>query len=115
MAGKSTSDIVFAGQRLRRKVLAALALASIVPLLVLAYVTQTFVVPHLHPGGSADFLGLQMLPLFTVVAIVAGGYVIWDIGGTGARLCEVLTDDGNMVTLKARRDEVGTLMSTVAK
>jgi len=115
MAGKSTSDIVFAGQRLRRKVLAALALASIVPLLVLAYVTQTFVVPQLQPGDSAHFLGLQMLLLFTVVAIVAGGYVIWDIGRTVARLGEVLADDGNMVTLKARRDEVGTLMSTVAK
>jgi diguanylate cyclase (GGDEF)-like protein len=115
MAGKSMSDIASAGQRLRHKVLAALALSSVVPLLVLAYVTQTFVLPQLQPGDTVHFLGLQMLMLFTVVAIVAGGYVIWDVGRTVARLGEVLSDDRNIDTLRTRRDEVGTLMTTVAK
>lgn len=115
MAGKSTSDVVFAGQRLRRKVLVAFVLSSIVPLLVLAYVTLIFVLPHLQPGHSLPFLGLQMLLLFTVVAIVAGGYVIWDIGRAVARLGEVLADERHLTQLKVRRDEVGTLMSTVAK
>ncbi len=115
MAGKSVSDIAFAGHRLRRKVLAALALASIVPLLVLAYVTQHFVLPQLRPGDTMHFLGLQMLLLFTIVAILAGGYIIWDVGRTVARLGEVLADDRSLATFKTRRDEVGTLMSTIAK
>ncbi|MGH7391797.1 MAG: GGDEF domain-containing protein [Candidatus Rokuibacteriota bacterium] len=115
MAGKSTSDIASAGQRLRRKVLAALALSSIVPLLVLAYVTQTFVLPQLAPGDSMHFIRVQMLMLFTIVAILAGGWVIWDVGRTVARLGEVLSDDRSLAGLKARRDEAGTLMSTITK
>ncbi len=64
--------------------------------------------------GQSTIVGFVNM-LFTVVAIVAGGYVIWDIGRAVARLGEVLADERHLTQLKVRRDEVGTLMSTVAK
>jgi diguanylate cyclase (GGDEF)-like protein len=115
MSSKPSSEVAFAGQRLKHKVVTALALSSIVPLLVLAYVMQGFVLPALNPGDTTRFFGLQVLMLFTLVAIVTGGYVIWDLGRTVARLAEVLADEGRLGALQHRRDEVGTLMQTIAK
>jgi len=115
MPAKPLSEVAFAGQRLRHKVLTALALSSIVPLLVLAYVTQNYVLPGLQPTDTTRIVGLQVLLFFTLIAIVAGGYVIWDIGRTVQRLAELLSDEGKIQALQHRRDEVGTLMGTIAK
>src|SRR6059036_1543953 len=111
----ASSDIAFAGQRLRRKVLLALALSAVVPLLILAYVTHGYVLPGLDPTDTTRFYALQLLMLFTLLAMVSGGYIIWDLGRTIARLAEMFGDDGRMAKLEHRKDEVGTLMQSFAK
>src|SRR5437773_1718304 len=111
----ASSDVAFAGQRLRRKVLLALALSAVVPLLILAYVTHGYVLPGLDPTDTTRFYALQLLMLFTLLAMVSGGYIIWDLGRTIARLAEMFGDDGRMAKLEHRKDEVGTLMQSFAK
>src|SRR5499433_655458 len=111
----ASSDVAFAGQRLRRKVLLALALSAIVPLLILAYVTHGYVLPGLDPTDTTRFYALQLLMLFTMLAMVSGAYIIWDLGRTIARLAEMYGDDGRMAKLEHRKDEVGTLMQSFAK
>src|SRR5438034_6843356 len=106
----ASSDGAFAGQRLRRKVLLALALSAVVPLLILAYVTHGYVLPGLDPTDTTRFYALQLLMLFTMLAMVSGGYIIWDLGRTIAGLAEMFGDDGRMAKLEHRKDEVGTLM-----
>src|SRR5215470_19246533 len=110
-----SSDVAFAGQRLRRKVLLALALSAVVPLLILIYVTHGYVLPNLDSRDISKIYGLQFLLLFTVLAMVTGGYVIWDLGRTVARMAEMLGDEGRMEKLAHRKDEVGTLMQSFAK
>src|SRR2546426_4224660 len=111
----ASSDVAFAGQRLRRKVLLALALSAVVPLLILAYVTHGYVLPGLDPTDTTRFYALQLLMLFTLLAMVSGGYIIWDLGRTIAGLAEMFGDDGRMAKLEHRKDEVGTLMQSFAK
>jgi diguanylate cyclase (GGDEF)-like protein len=111
----ASSDVAFAGQRLRRKVLLALALSAVVPLLILAYVAHGYVLPSLDPADTTRVYGLQLLLLFTMLAMVSGGYIIWDLGRTIARLAEMFGDDGRMAKLEHRKDEVGTLMQSFAK
>src|SRR5437762_8442720 len=90
----ASSDVAFAGQRLRRKVLLALALSAVVPLLILAYVTHGYVLPGLDPTDTTRFYALQLLMLFTMLAMVSGGYIIWDLGRTIARLAEMFGEIG---------------------
>src|SRR5262249_11805483 len=111
----ASSDVAFAGQRLRRKVLLALALSAVVPLLILAYVTHGYVLPVLDPSDTTRFYALLLLILFTMLAMITGGYIIWDIGRTVARIAEMLSDDGRLEKLEHRKDEVGTLMQSFAK
>jgi len=51
-----------------------------VPILVLAFVVMVLVFPTLGPGETVKFGGLQLLVLFTLVGMLAGAYVIWDLG-----------------------------------
>ena len=115
MSEHAPSDVAFAGQRIRQKVLVALALSSVVPVLVLAYVSASYVLPSLDPNDAPRFFGLQFLLFFTVLGILAGGYVIWDVGRTVARMAQMLGDEGRMAALERRNDEVGTLMQSFAK
>src|SRR2546422_3817505 len=100
----ASSDVAFVGQRLRRKVLLGLALSAVVPLLILAYVTHGYVLPDLDPNDTTRFYALQLLILFTMLAMVSGGYIIWDLGRTIARLAEMFGDDGRMEKLAHRKD-----------
>src|SRR2546425_588993 len=52
---RESGDIAFAGRLLKRKVLLALTLSSLIPLLVLAYVVYRYVWPDLHPADIAKF------------------------------------------------------------
>jgi diguanylate cyclase (GGDEF)-like protein len=115
MPAKPLSDVAEAGQRLSHKVLGALTLSSVVPLLVLAYVTHRFVLPQLSPLDRTGFAGLMVLLLFTTLAIVAGGYMIWDLGRALARLARMLGEEGRIGEFAQRRDEAGTLMQTIAR
>ena len=97
---RESGDIASTGHLLKRKVLLALTLSSLVPLLVLAYVVYRYVRPELSPTDVTTFYGLHALLLFTVLAMVGGAYIIWDLGRAFAKIAE----------LGGRSDEVGTLM-----
>ena len=105
-----SGDIAFAGRLLKRKVLLALTLSSLIPLLVLAYVVYRYVRPELRPTDIATFYALHALLLFTGVAMVGGAYIIWDLGRAFAKIAELLAREPKLAELAGRSDEVGTLM-----
>jgi diguanylate cyclase (GGDEF)-like protein len=105
-----TGDIASTGRLLKRKVLLALTLSSLIPLLVLAFVVYRYVRPELHPADITMFYGLHALLLFTVLAMAGGAYIIWDLGRAFAKIAELLSREPKLAELGGRSDEVGTLM-----
>jgi len=105
-----SGDIASTGRLLKRKVLLALALSSLVPLLVLAWVVYRYVRPELHPADVATFYGLHALLLLTVLSMAGGAYIIWDLGRAFAKIAELLSREPKLAELGGRSDEVGTLM-----
>ena len=115
MQSEGATDVARAGQRIRNKVLVALTLSSVVPILVLAFVVMVLVFPTLGPGETVKFGGLQLLVLFTLVGMLAGAYVIWDMGRIIARMGSLMASETPVPGFERRRDEVGTLMSSFNK
>jgi diguanylate cyclase (GGDEF)-like protein len=115
MQSDGATDVARAGQRIRNKVLVALTLSSVVPILVLAFVVMVLVFPTLGPGETVKFGGLQLLVLFTLVGMLAGAYVIWDLGRIIARMGSIMASETAITGFERRRDEVGTLMSSFNK
>jgi diguanylate cyclase (GGDEF)-like protein len=115
MQSDGATDVARAGQRIRNKVLVALTLSSVVPILVLAFVVMVLVFPTLGPGETVKFGGLQLLVLFTLVGMLAGAYVIWDLGRIIARMGSIMASETAISGFERRRDEVGTLMSSFNK
>ena len=66
-------------------------------------------------GETVKFGGLQLLVLFTLVGMLAGAYVIWDLGRIIARMGAVMASETAMSGFERRRDEVGTLMASFNK
>src|SRR5438445_165388 len=112
MPGDGSQDLVVAGGRLRKKLVVALTLSSAVPLLVLAYVVRAFVLPSRAAADSLVFGGVQALVAFTVIGMIAGAYIIWDVGRTVARIAEMLASERAIAGLGRRKDEVGTVMTS---
>src|SRR5881409_2930248 len=112
MPGDGSQDLVVAGRRLRKKLVVALTLSSAVPLRVLAYVVRAFVLPSRAAGDSLVFGGMQALLASTVIGMIAGAYIIWDVGRTVARIAEMLASERAIAGLGRRKDEVGTLMTS---
>jgi diguanylate cyclase (GGDEF)-like protein len=115
MSGETGTDVARAGQRIKSKVLVALALSSVLPILVLAFVVLVLLMPTLGPGETLKFGLLQMLVLFTVIGMVAGAWVIWDLGRIMARMGSLMPSDGALSGFERRQDEVGTLMTSFNK
>ncbi len=115
MPGAASSEVSHAGQRLRRRVLLALALSGVLPLTVLVYVSHVYVLPAANRVGPEQLLSLQVLLFFTLLAMVAGGYIIWDLGRTVAQIGRMLADEARLSNLEHRKDEVGTLMQSFSK
>jgi len=119
MSGESGIDVARAGQRVKSKVLVALVLSSIVPVLVLAFVV--LVLPTLGPADTQKFGVLQLLVLFTLLGMLAGAWLIWDILGRllariGAPMANkgaLSAGEGALSGFEPRRDEVGTLMTSI--
>src|SRR2546430_17060827 len=111
MPGDGSQDLVVAGRRLRKKLVVALTLSSAVPLLVLAYVVRAFVLPSRAAGDSLVFGGVQALGAFTVIGMIAGAYIIWDVGRTVARVAEMLARERAIPGLGRRTDQVGTALA----
>src|SRR5436190_7811065 len=112
MPADGSQDLVVAGQRLRKKLAVALTLSSAVPLLVLAWVVRSFVLPTLPNEQSMFIGGLQALLASTVIGMIVGAYIIWDVGRTVARIAEMLASERAISGLGRRKDEVGTLMTS---
>jgi diguanylate cyclase (GGDEF)-like protein len=116
MPGDGSPDLATAGRRLRVKVLLALSLASGVPILVLAYVVRGLVIPGSDPADTTvDLTILRAVLLVTVAGVLAGAYIIWDIGGTVARMAQLMASEQVMGGLVRRNNEVGTLMGSFNK
>jgi diguanylate cyclase (GGDEF)-like protein len=113
MPGDASAQGAPPGHQLTRKIILALALSSILPVLVFAYVAYSYVVPGLGARGGSP--GLLMLVVCTGIAMAVGGYIIWDLGRTVAGLARVAAHAGNVAGLEKRRDEVGTLMVSFNK
>ena len=112
MPADTASDVARAGARIKSKVLVALVLASVVPILVLSFVVLVLVLPTLAPGETLKFGGLQLLLIFTLVGVLAGAWVIWDLGRIVARMGALMASESELTGFERRQDEVGTLMST---
>jgi diguanylate cyclase (GGDEF)-like protein len=108
------SDITTAGRRLRVKVIVALALASGVPLLTLAYMLRQWVFPAVAAQPGSDSTALPLLLIFTLISVLGGAYIIWDIGGAVAGIAQRMAEQA-LIGLGKRRDEVGTLMGSFNK
>lgn len=111
----TSSDVARAGARIKSKVLVALVLASVVPILVLSFVVLVLVLPSLGPGETLKFGGLQLLLIFTLIGVLVGVWVIWDLGRIVARMGSLMASESALSGFERRQDEVGTLMSTFNK
>src|SRR5947207_11358338 len=108
----ASPDVAFAGQKIKNRVIVALTLSSVLPILVLAYVVLVLILPELRPSEALKLSGLQLLVLFTVLGMTAGAYMIWDVGRTVARMAELMGNERTITGLDNRRDDVGTLMQS---
>jgi diguanylate cyclase (GGDEF)-like protein len=115
MSGESGTDVARAGRRIKSKVLVALVLSSLVPILVLAFVVLVLLLPTLGPGETLKFGVLQLLVLFTVIGMLAGAWIIWDLGRIVARMGALMASEGALSGFERRQDEVGTLMTSFNK
>src|SRR5258705_407552 len=112
MSRPFSGDAASAGRLLRRKVLLALTLSSLIPILVLGYVVHRYVQPSLDPAYVGRFYGLQALILLTVVTMLSGAYIMWTLGRAFARITELLSNESRLAEIGTRSDEVGTLMKS---
>ena len=109
------SDVASAGRRLKTRITLALCLSSVVPLVILALVAHVYVLPFLNPLDSLRFFPLLGLLFLALVAMVTGGYMIWDLGRLMERLATLLAEERGIGELAARGDEVGTIMSSFSR
>ncbi|MBI2160178.1 MAG: diguanylate cyclase [Candidatus Rokubacteria bacterium] len=112
MPSKASPDVGLAGKRLKQRVFLALSVSSVLPLLVLAYVVHRFVLSEIDSPSDVNLFGLHGLIFFTLLAMVAGAWLIWDLGRTIGRAAELLSEQANAGELGDRSDEVGTLMKS---
>jgi diguanylate cyclase (GGDEF)-like protein len=112
MSREASVDVTRAGRQLRRKIGLALTLSGVIPLLVLAYIVHKFVLPGLPAGDTATAVPLLSLVFFSGLAMVAGGYVIWDVGQAVEQMAELLGQQRAIAGVEHRRDEVGTLLTS---
>jgi diguanylate cyclase (GGDEF)-like protein len=106
-----SAHLAHVGRRLKHKVQLAIALSGVLPLLVLAYVVHGYVLPGLHDGDPTKMFALQGLIICTMLGMIAGGYVIWDLGRTVASMADAMASQ-TFSGLTHRKDEVGTLMQS---
>ncbi|MGH7262962.1 MAG: hypothetical protein ACREH7_03455, partial [Candidatus Rokuibacteriota bacterium] len=113
---REKADVLSAGQRVRRKILLALALCSAIPLLILTYVLYAHVVPLLDPASHRFLIaGLPVLIIFVGLLMAAGGYVIWDVAAAVAKTAEFISASKRVEEINGRHDEIGLLMGSFSQ
>ena len=115
MSPGARADVAEAGRRLKSRIYLALLFSSVLPVGVLTVVTHVYVLPGLHPLDSLRFFSLLALLAFALLAMLGGGYVIWDLGRMVERLAILLAERRGLGDLAERSDEVGTVMSSFSK
>ena len=115
--GPINREVAFAGQQVRRKVIFALALCSVLPLLLLTYAFHTPVREFLGPlAGVADVVSVPALLVFTALLMAGGAFVVWDIATALSRAAQLSSErNPDLPADLARKDEIGTLMSSFAR
>ena len=110
-------EVAFAGQRVRRKVILALVLCSVIPLLLFVYAFHAPMRAFLGPlAGIADAVTIPAILVFTALLMAGGAFVVWDIATALSRAAQ-LSDQRNpeLPVDSGRKDEIGTLMSSFAR
>jgi len=115
--GPINREVAFAGQQVRRKVIFALALCSVLPLLLLTYAFHTPVREFLGPlAGVADAVSIPALLVFTGLLMAGGAFVVWDIATALSRAAQLSSErNPDLPVDLVRKDEIGTLMSSFAR
>jgi diguanylate cyclase (GGDEF)-like protein len=111
-------EVAFAGQQVRRKVILALVLCSVIPLLLLTYAFHAPVREFLGPlAGLADSVSMPALMVFTGLLMAGGAFVVWDIATALSRAAQLSNERNPELPTgeAARKDEIGTLMSSFAR
>ena len=107
-------EVARAGQRLKHKVILSLALSGVLPVLVLAYVVHAYVLPQVPVDEPLKAFALHGLLVCTALAMIGGSYIIWDLGRTLGSMAQGMASK-RLVHVKARTDEVGTLMQSFGR
>src|SRR6266403_1798175 len=115
--GPINREVAFAGQQVRRKVIFALTLCSVLPLLLLTYAFSTPVRELLGPlAGLADAISIPALLVFTAILMAGGAFVVWDIATALSRAAHISNEENPALPVEpGRKDEIGTLMSSFAR
>jgi diguanylate cyclase (GGDEF)-like protein len=111
---RAALEVAQAGQRLKHKVILSLTLSGVMPVLVLAYVVHAYVLPHLPVDEPLKTFALHGLLVGTLFAMAAGAYIIWGLGRMLGSIAEGMATE-RLGNIRARTDEVGTLMQSFAK
>jgi diguanylate cyclase (GGDEF)-like protein len=115
--GPINPEVALAGQQVRRKVILALTLCSVIPLLLLTYAFNAPVREFLGPlAGLADAVSIPALMAFTGLLMAAGAFIVWDIATALSRAAQISNEKNpELPADPGRRDEIGTLMSSFAR
>src|SRR4030095_17068610 len=85
-------ELAFAGQKVKQKVIFALTLASVIPLLLLTYEFQAPVRNMLGPIGQyTETFTMPALLIFTGLLMAGGGFVVWDVASAISRAANLAT------------------------
>src|SRR5258708_26549709 len=108
--GPINREVAFAGQQVRRKVIFALTLCSVLPLLLLTYAFSTPVRELLGPlAGLADAISIPALLVFTAILMAGGAFAEWVISTAPSRAPPLSNADKPQLPLGPRRkDNIGT-------
>lgn len=84
----------------RNRLVAAIALAAVIPGLVLAFVVQRYALPV---AGRHD-VSLSVLALATTIAMATGGWVLWDIARRVSRFADLVAEWQPQRPIRCRDD-----------
>jgi diguanylate cyclase (GGDEF)-like protein len=111
-------EVAFGGQRVRQKMILALTLSSVIPLLILTYCFYAYLLP-LFDGArltSGDGFAVPILLLFTALLMAGGGYVIYDLATALSRAATIVSDaKPDAAPVIDRADEIGSLVASFSK
>jgi len=110
-------EVALAGQRVRRKVIFALVLCSVIPLLLLTYAFHAPVREVLGPlFGLASSVSIPAILTFTALLMAGGAFIVWDIATALSRAAQLSNEQSPELPAEpSRKDEIGTLMSSFAR